>query len=371
MKIAIIGDPHLGCSTYTDKRASDFSHQFNEAIRISLESKVQAVFLLGDIFDSSAYRRNIDNFASSLTEIAGSLVRLKDKKIPIFAIAGNHEYGRGRGGGEIRILSDLGFLHFLDDSKEQFDGYEIAGISWKSSVEAFRESVRKLGAPEEHSILLIHQFCYGSAFLPQFLAEVKKDDLKGWQIVFTGHHHHYEDFGYALTPGSLEVHEAKETGEKGFIIYDTDAHSHEFIRLPPSRPVRYVKIVGESKTASEVEDEIRRWVDKNSSWGALLVVNLSGRLASGRSVDVNWNLLRSRAIQSGSLKLHFDGGLEDQVRSAPEIRATINMQEFLKKRFGPKGKTAVDYVQSFKEEGDEFGSEILNQIIEDIKGSKK
>jgi hypothetical protein len=265
----------------------------------------------------------------------------------------------------------LGFLHFLDDEKELFGGYEIAGISWKSSIEAFRESVNKLGPPKENSILLIHQFCYGSSFLPQFLAEVKEDDLKGWPIVFTGHHHHYEDFGYALTPGSLEVREAKEADEKGFIIYDTDTHSHIFKRLLPSRPIRYLKLVAEGRTASDVEENIRRWVDENSSKGALLVVNLSGKLSSGRSVDINWNLLRSRAIQNGCLKLHFEGGLEDQVRSAPEIRATINMQEFLKKRFGSKGKTAVDYVRSFREQGDEFGSEILNRIIEDINGSKK
>src|SRR2546428_9330940 len=107
MKIAVIGDPHLGCSTYTDKRSSDFSKQFNLAVEISIKSKVQAVFLLGDVFDSSAYRRNVDNFASSLGEVAQSFVSLKTLGIPIFTIAGNHEYGRGRGGGEIRILNDL------------------------------------------------------------------------------------------------------------------------------------------------------------------------------------------------------------------------------------------------------------------------
>lgn len=367
MRVAVIGDPHLGCSTYTDKRASDFSRQFNRAVEISIKSDVQAVFLLGDIFDSSAYRRNIDNFASSLSEVAKSFLSLKNHAIPIFAIAGNHEYGRGRGGGEIRILSDLGFLRFLDDSVTEFAGYEIAGISWKTSVESFRESIKKLGHPKANSILLMHQFCYGSAVVPQLIAEVNRKDLEGWPIVFTGHHHHYEDLGYVLSPGSLEVREAKELGTKGFVIYDTKTHSHEFIKLPSSRTVRYAKIDGQGRTAPDLEEEIGRWIKSNSSAGALLVVELSGRLSSGRSVDVNWNVLRSIAIQNGCLKLHFEGALEDQVRSAPEIRASVNINEFLRKRFGARGKTAAQYVDSFKEQGDDFGSSILTQIVEKIK----
>lgn len=220
MKVAVIGDPHLGCSTYTDKRSSDFSKQFNRAVDKAINSRVTGVFQLGDVFDSSAYRRNVDNFAASLGEVAESFVRLKTLGIPIFSIAGNHEYGRGRGGGEIRILSDLGFLKFLDDSKSEFDGFEIVGISFKSNFESFRETLKKLGPPKTNSILLIHQFCSGSKFVPEFLAYATKTDLVGWPIVFAGHHHHYEDFGYALTPGSLEVHEATEVGEKGFVIYD-------------------------------------------------------------------------------------------------------------------------------------------------------
>ncbi len=371
MKLAVIGDPHLGCSTYTDKRASDFSHQFNRAVDIAIKSKVQAVFLLGDVFDSSAYRRNVDNFASSLGEVAESFVRLKSLGIPIFSIAGNHEYGRGRGGGEIRILNDLGFVKFLDDDKTEFEGHEIVGISWKSNVEAFREAIRKLGPPKSSSILLMHQFCYGSNFVPQLIAEANHKDLQGWPVVFTGHHHHYEDFGYALTPGSLEVHDAKESGEKGFVIFDTTTSSHEFVKLQASRQVHYVEMSGQGKTAPELEAEMQRWIQSNSSTGALLVISLKGRLSTGRSIDINWNGLRSRAIQGGCLKLHFEGGLEDQVRTAPEIRATINLQEFMKKKFRERGNSASQYVQSFREQGDEFGPQILAQIIESVKKGKR
>lgn len=367
MKFAIISDTHLGCSTYTDKRASDFSRQFNRAVELAIDSGVHGIFLLGDIFDSSAYRRNVDNFASILGEIAQSLVSLKKSEIKIFAIAGNHEYGRGRGGGEMRILSDLGFLNLLEDSKTEFGGYEIVGIPWKSSIDAFRDAIKKLGPPKSNSILLIHQFCFGSSIIPQMIAEVSKKDLDGWPTVFCGHHHHYENLGYVLIPGSLEVQDAKEAGQKGFIIYDTDNRLHEFIKLPPSRPVQYLNLDANGRTASELEKQIEQWIDYNSSNGALLVIELNGRLSSGRSVDINWNQLRSRAIQKGCLKLHIGGGLEDQVRSAPEIRAATSMEGFLKERFGDRGKIALQYVQSFKEKGDDYGQEILTRIIDDLK----
>jgi DNA repair exonuclease SbcCD nuclease subunit len=371
MKIAVIGDPHLGCTTYTDKRISDFSKQFNLSIDVALRRKVNAVFILGDVFDSSAYRRSVDNFAACIEDVAESLVKLKEAGIEVFAIGGNHEYGRGRRGGELRILSDLKIINFLDDEIKEFNGYRIGGISWKSDRESFRETLKKIGKPSTNSILLMHQFCEGSHLVPAFIAEIKKEDLKDWSVVFTGHHHQYEDIGYAVTPGSLEVHVAKELGKKGFVLYDTDTKKHEFIVLPPSRNIRYKEINGDGKSPKDFQKAIETWIRGNASTGALLVIQIDGTLASGRSADIEWQHLRSIGYQLGCLKVHFEGGLEDQVRTAPEIRATVNFQDFIKKRFSSKQKQAIQYVDSFREKGDEFSTEILDAILEEVGGKKK
>jgi DNA repair exonuclease SbcCD nuclease subunit len=371
MKIAVIGDPHLGCTTYTDKRISDFSKQFNLSIEEALKRKVNAVFLLGDVFDSSAYRRSVDNFAACIGDVAESLVKLNESGIEVFAIGGNHEYGRGRKGGELRILSDLKIINFLDDEVTKFNGCKIAGISWKSDPESFRETLRKLGKPSANSILLIHQFCEGSHLIPSFVAEIKRADLKDWPVVFTGHHHQYEDLGYVVAPGSLEVHVAKEVGKKGFVLYDTDTRKHEFVVLPPSRDIRYTEMNGDSKSPKDFQKALETWIRGNASEGALLVIQIDGTLASGRSADIEWQHLRSIGYQSGCLKVHFEGGLHDQVRTAPEIRATVNFQDFIKKRFGSRQKQAIQYVDSFREKGDEFSTEILDGILEEAGGKKK
>src|SRR5207247_468399 len=113
--MAVIGDVHLGCRQYTEKRVADFSKQFVSAMEGAISRDVDCILLLGDIFDSSAYRRSVDSFASVLSEIGGVLQRIRAKGIQVFAIAGNHEYGRGREAGEIRVLNDLGFLRLLKD----------------------------------------------------------------------------------------------------------------------------------------------------------------------------------------------------------------------------------------------------------------
>lgn len=371
MKIAVIGDPHLGCTAYTDKRISDFSKQFNLSIEEALKRKIGALFILGDVFDSSAYRRSVDNFAACVGEVAESLVRLKEAGVGVFVIGGNHEYGRGRRGGELRILSDLKVINFLDDETKDFDGLRIAGISWKSDSESFRQTLKKLGKPTANSILLMHQFCEGSRQIPEFIAEVKKQDLSDWPVVFTGHHHQYEDLGYVVAPGSLEVHTAKEVGKKGFVLFDTDTRKHEFIALPSSRDIRYTEINGDDKSPKDFQDIIEKWIRENASAGSLLVVRIDGTLASGRSADVDWKYLRSIGYQAGSLKVHFEGGLHDQIRSAPEIRATVNFQDFLKRRFGSRQEKAVKYTEAFREMGDEFSTEILEEILEEVGAGKK
>jgi DNA repair exonuclease SbcCD nuclease subunit len=362
MKIGVIGDPHLGCTIYTDKRASDFSAKFNSAVEDLQKRRVGCIVVLGDFFDSSAYRRNIDTFASRLAEIAPSLLRLKDAEIPIFAIAGNHEYGRGRTGGELRVLSDLGIIRFLENEAVDYEDVSIAGISWKSEPESFRMALEQCGPPTDRSILLIHQFCAGSRCIPSTIADVTREDLEGWPVVFAGHHHQYENIGYAIAPGSLEVHSASEVGEKGFVVYDTGTRTHEFVPLTPLRAIRTTVLDATGKTAHAFEREILGWVHSQAEEGAILVIRIEGTLEAGKSTDIRWGKLRYAGIQSGCLKVHFTGGLSDRVRTASEIRETVNFHQFLQKRFGQSGEDAIQYINALRERGDAVSEEIITRI---------
>ena len=39
MKLAVIGNLHIGCNDYSEKRSSDFSHKFNEAMDIAIKKR--------------------------------------------------------------------------------------------------------------------------------------------------------------------------------------------------------------------------------------------------------------------------------------------------------------------------------------------
>src|SRR6266446_5512340 len=113
MRLGIIGDTHLGATDFSAKRRADFSAAFCSAIEICLNNSVQVVCLLGDVFDSAATRRSVDAFADIVREISPALARLQKCKVPLLAIPGNHEFGRGREAGELRSLEALGFMTVL------------------------------------------------------------------------------------------------------------------------------------------------------------------------------------------------------------------------------------------------------------------
>src|SRR5260370_31381231 len=113
MRLGIIGDTHLGATDFAAKRRADFSAAFCSAVDICLNNSVQVVCLLGDVFDSAATRRSVDAFADIVSEIAPVLAQLQRYKVPLLAIPGNHEFGRGREAAELRSLEALRFMKVL------------------------------------------------------------------------------------------------------------------------------------------------------------------------------------------------------------------------------------------------------------------
>lgn len=370
MKIGVIGDVHLGCSDYTDRRTSDFANKFIEAIEVALQKDVQIIALLGDIFDSSAYRRNIDSFASVLHEIAPALVQAKSRDIPIVCILGNHEFGRGREGGEVRILSDLGFVHLLNDDSIILKGLRFSGISWKNNLSQFEAAIKKLSKYQENSYLLIHQFVLGTHSIPTGIAEVDCKQLAGWKEVFVGHHHIHETFQNICIPGSLEIHNALEIRKgiaKGFVIYDTDSDQQEFVELAPSRPIKYIDIDVRSFRPSEAQEFVKDWIQKNSEPHVLLIIKLTGKLLSGRSSEIDFRECKRLGSQKGCLEVSIVNNIEDPVRASADIRSTMNVERFLADTFKkPENEKAIKYFEKFREIGDEYTEQIKDSIIEGL-----
>jgi len=174
MRIGIIGDTHLGCTNYSLKRRADFSAAFRNAIEICRDKGSDIICLLGDVFDSAATRRNVDAFAETLSEISPSLVQLKTANIPLVAIPGNHEFGRGREAGELRALECLAFVHVLRGTEFRHGPVRICGIPWQNDPAEIPRLIEVFRTPSRSGsrVLLLHNFVRGTRSIPSELWEM-------------------------------------------------------------------------------------------------------------------------------------------------------------------------------------------------------
>lgn len=90
VKIIHTGDLHLGMTFksigYKSKiHRRDCQDVFSNIIDLCIKENVDALLIAGDLFDSQNPSKSI------ITFVTDELKRLKDKKIPVFTISGNHD----------------------------------------------------------------------------------------------------------------------------------------------------------------------------------------------------------------------------------------------------------------------------------------
>jgi hypothetical protein len=255
-------------------------------------------------------------------------------------------------------------IRFLEGDMIEEGNIRIAGVSWHGDRSSFLETLRACGTPSDDAVLLIHQFCTGSRHDPSTIAEVSREVLSGWGAVFAGHHHQYEDLGYAVAPGALEPITADEAGDKGYIVYNTGSRQHEFISLPQKRIIRSLSCTADGQSASEFQQSIESWVRSAGEKDAILVVKCRGTLASGRPTDIDWKAIRAAGAEQGCLTVHLGLYLDAPIRTADEIGAAIDLPSFLRRKFGVRADRAARHLRGLEERGDAFSNEIVSRAFE-------
>ena len=289
MLIGIIGDTHLGCTDYSRKRRADFSAAFCNAIQLCRDRGAQAICLLGDVFDSAATRRNVDTFAELLRDISGHLTELKQAKIPLIAIPGNHEYGRGREGGELAVLEHLGFAQILRATDIDLGPVRISGIPWQSSPAQIPELIRPLRrdpAAGQRQVLLMHNFIAGGQFMPTDLCEIDAKELHGFNQVFVGHHHVYEVIGHCTIPGSTETQNMIDKSEKCIVLYDSDSDTVSRHSLPKTHEVLIFRYDISNLAPQDVVNALNRDLDSRAdSPQPFVYVDIRGTISVSQVVS--------------------------------------------------------------------------------------
>lgn len=348
MKIGVVGDTHLGSTDYSVKRRSDFSKAFTNAIELCRKNDAEVICLLGDVFDSAATRRNVDAFAEILREISPTLIGLKNKGIPLVAIPGNHEFGRGREAGELSVLESLELLQVLRLTEFKIGNLGISGIPWQEDPAQIPEMAASLQKQSRASrkVLLLHNFVKGAKAIPPQLWQVDASASNGFDKVFVGHHHIYEEVGSFVIPGSTEIQNMLDVSPKFVVTYDTETDAVTRHPLEPTHRVIVLQYDAAHITGKVLPEKISEDLASHGTCAdAFIYIKVSGTLKTKDAVSKAEILAVLR--EHDAFDYYVDLRHSTEAKTASESIKGASIDKILRGRFkGQALKKARKYLQS-------------------------
>ncbi len=250
-----IADIHLGNEQYgVRERFNDFSRAFWDIMREAADRPVDFVVIAGDLF----HKRAID--ALTLIHAIEGLRALKEKKIPVFAIEGNHDRSYYREGVSwLQFLCHQGYLSLLDPRMQ--DGapllepwnasnmkgayvdlpekkLRVYGLKWQgaSTARSMEGLARALDEePDdglEYRLLMMHTGVDG--IVPRLAGLPTRSQFeplkKHVNYLALGHvHKPFEIEDWIYNPGSTETCSAEEVAweDRGYYYVEIDTDTSE------------------------------------------------------------------------------------------------------------------------------------------------
>ncbi len=250
MRFAHLSDSHLGTRQFgLMDRENDFYDVFAKNIDKIIEKDVDFVIHSGDVFDNNRPS------TEALLAFQKALLRLNEEKIPVYAIAGNHDSILRKGAMPPLVLfKDLGLkLISPDNPAYREGGVLICGIPYvpSSQGDVLREKYNQLSRIADKylkSILVSHQGI--DKWMHEDTHEIELSEMpKNFDYYAMGHIHNYieEDFGDGklVYPGSMEIWRTSENNEnyrehgKGFVVVDLSDKKTEIERVKIDLPRKF------------------------------------------------------------------------------------------------------------------------------------
>jgi DNA repair exonuclease SbcCD nuclease subunit len=313
MRIAAIGDAHLGRSYYpyttdggVNQREFDFERSFDAAVDLALDQQPDLVVWLGDIFDHPrpSYR--------SFRLAQKAMTRIRDHGIRAAVITGNHDTPRIWGkGSPYTVLADtfpeMHFAHRLGYERFVLPGLVIHAVPQTLTVDAALDSLAEAARrrqPGVTNLLLTHPRI--TQLQPRYadINEIEVDaGLLQSDLVLLGHYHTYarvsDGMWYAGAPDSFSFADDPDRA-KGIVVLDTDSGACRHVPLEGRRPmVTLESVYALGLSPGELEE---RLLERAGSVPEGAVARL---YVDGVDPEV-WRLLDHHAIRdAGRLGLHL------------------------------------------------------------------
>ena len=270
MRIAAIGDAHLGRSYYpfttdggVNQREFDFERSFEAAMDLAFAQEPDLIVWLGDIFDHPRPSYRSFRLAQS------ALARVRDHGIRAAVITGNHDTPRLPGkGSPYSALADtfpeMHFAHRLGYERFDLPGLVIHAVPQTLTVEAAKDALAQAAAerrPGVTNLLLTHPRLVQIQPRHADINEIEVDaGLLQSDLVLLGHYHTFakvsDGMWYAGAPDSFNFADDPDRA-KGIVVLDTDTGDCRHVPLPGRRPmVTLESVYALGLSTTELQDRL-------------------------------------------------------------------------------------------------------------------
>ena len=304
MKFAHIGDCHLGGWRQPELSELNFKN-FQQAISKSIQEKVDFVLIAGDLFDS-AYPP-----IETLKDAFQELRKLAEAKIPVFLIAGSHDYSAS-GKTFLDVLDKAGFCKNVCKFEER-NGHIILEPTIFKNVAIYGYPGRKSGlevddiarikiqdSPGLFKILMLHTTLRDAVGnLP--IKAVEHEKLPKVDYLALAHLHinyNRENRVYSGPTFPNNISELEELQAGSFYIVDNGRIRKEVLKFNPV--VSYHLEIRNALTATE---EIVTLFNSENIKDKIVILRLSGVLERGKTSDIDFLQIEKIAKKNGAYVL--------------------------------------------------------------------
>ncbi len=378
MKFAHLADLHLGAYKEPKMRALS-DKAFALAINRIIEEKADFVVISGDLFNTSLPA--VDN----LKDATLKLKLLKDNNIPVYIIAGSHDFSPS-GKTMLDVLENAGLainvargeiineklrLKITEDPKTKV---KMCGVIGKKGMleRSFYEILDReyLEQISGFKIFLLHTAL--TELKPDFLADMESYPIsllpKGFDYYAAGHVHvrdakSFEGYKNIVYPGPLFPNNFREIERElgGFYIYEDE--NLKFIELNVISVSKNI-INCNHKNPEQIRAEILERFEKIPLNNTLVLLRLYGTLESGKPSDIDFKAIYENLYKKGAYfilknisKLEF--------KQFDEVKTNFSSIEELERNL------IIENVGQIKMPGNFNEAEMINQLMLILATEKK
>ncbi|MCU0642311.1 MAG: exonuclease SbcCD subunit D [archaeon] len=359
MKFAHLGDCHLGGWRQPELKDLNF-RSFQYAIEKCIKEQVDFILIAGDLFDSAYPPIEI------LRDTFREFRRLKEAGIPVFLIAGSHDYSAS-GKTFLDVLEKAGFCKNVSIFEEKNDKiilqptiYKNAAIygypGKKSDMEVEEINRIKLqGSPGMFEILMLHTAIRDAVGnLP--IKAVPNESLPPVNYIALAHLHinYMKDnkvYSGPIFPNNIT--ELEELRGGSFYIFDNGRIRREEIRLKD-----LVVLEIEIKDALQATELILSNLKKYPLLDKIVILKLFGVLEKGKSTDIDFDKIEEYALGEkvfsflkSTTKLHLQDSeitIENLDSSNLELQILEKFEENNPNKFNPIVPSLIKILQMEK-----------------------